>query len=463
MRKSLFWAILVATFLSRFLCLDNKPIHFDESINGWFLLQMKTIGFYKYDPQNYHGPLYFYLLQAWTAVFAESLLAMRSLTGLFSAAAVLFFIRRSPWTSFFLLVSPSLIFFGRSAINESVFVFSQILFFVGIYEYQKEQRLNSLWWALIGFLGMASLKETFVFTGMATVLALLVGFPWKSFVKDMWGPMRGPILFVIVAIGILFTGLGQNLTGAFDFFRAFTYWTSTGIESGHNKSFWYWTEIAVQTEPLLLLAGIVSLLCLFHKKYRTLSVFALSGWLLYSVVPYKTPWCFISLAWPFYYLLGEFFGDLEKYEKCWRIILYTLTVLLVGLGAKSAWVSVYQYPIDLEHPFVYVNSTYDFKKIDEFIQKNLREQPELKKQTIQISLDETWPIPWTLHESDGLRYDRLADLIHPNALVYFCELTEESLLGETVLDHYHGISVPVRQFGRTIRIYLRKDIFMELP
>ena len=46
-----------------FFMLTEKPIHFDEGINGWFSMKMNQMGFYKYDPQNYHGPLYFYLLK----------------------------------------------------------------------------------------------------------------------------------------------------------------------------------------------------------------------------------------------------------------------------------------------------------------------------------------------------------------------------------------------------------------
>lgn len=462
MRKGFFWAVIVAAFLSRFLYLDYKPIHFDESINGWFLLKMNHMGFYQYDPQNYHGPLHFYLLQVWTALFGETLISMRALTTLFSFATVLFFLKRSFWTAFFILVSPSLIFYGRSAIHESAFVFSQVLFFVGMYEYQKKRRLTSLWWALLGFLGMASQKETFVFTGLATLVAIIMTYPWKSFVRDMWGSMRLPIAYVIGVLAVLFSGFGADMGGILNFFRSFTYWSATSGASGHNKSFWYWIELAYAAEPLLLFAGVIAVFCLFVKKYRILSVFALAGWLLYSIVPYKTPWCLASFAWPFYYLLGEVVGDSRVWSWRTKIPMYFVIALLVGIGARSAWTSVYQYPIDLEHPFVYVNSTYEFKRLDDFLQKTLRERPELRNEFIQLSLDETWPMTWTLHNSRGLRHDRFNDKIYPSALIYFCEQGEGLLLGKEA-EKYHSKVMVIRKYGRPVLIYLRKDIFKEFP
>ena len=46
----------------RLYWLAGRPPHFDEGVNGWFTDQMQKIGYYKYDPTNYHGPLHFYVL-----------------------------------------------------------------------------------------------------------------------------------------------------------------------------------------------------------------------------------------------------------------------------------------------------------------------------------------------------------------------------------------------------------------
>src|SRR3954468_18176016 len=55
-------AIIVAALALRLLCLEMKPPHFDEGVNGWFVDRMTEQGFYEYDPTNFHGPLHFYVI-----------------------------------------------------------------------------------------------------------------------------------------------------------------------------------------------------------------------------------------------------------------------------------------------------------------------------------------------------------------------------------------------------------------
>ncbi len=469
--------LLLIAALTRFVALDNKPIHFDESINGWFVLQMRHLGYYRYDPQNYHGPLYFYLLEIWTSLFGHSLGVIRILPSLFSFAALWFFFYRSFWVAFFLLLSPSMIFFGRSGIHESAFVLAQMFFFFGLYQYSLSQRLLSLWLALLGLCGMMTLKETFVFTGFAFLVAAHWRFPWRSFFQDLMTNLRGPLIFFMLATVLLFTGFGRNPQGLVDLFRAFTFWFKTGVASGHNKSFFYWFELASQTEPLVLVGFFFSLCGVFISRFRMLSLFALTTGFIYSAVPYKTPWCFISLAWPFYLVLGEMLSAWisrikgQKKRSAWpeKIGYGGLAVGFLAstlFQVHTAWTAVYQNPINLDHPFVYVNSSYTFKKIDDALQKVLKERPELRQQVIQISLDEMWPMPWTLQDGN-LHYDRLKNLRFPQALAYFCEVNEGSELDKAIdkenLKGYVNKTLVIRQYGRMIKIYLRADIFPEFP
>ena len=112
--------ILLATLL-RLWALDLKPAHFDEGINGWFVDQMKASGFYHYDPENYHGPLYFYVLFVFLSLLGRNLWALRLPAVLASIASVWMALR---FDRFFgstaarlgalaLAVSPAAVFYGR--------------------------------------------------------------------------------------------------------------------------------------------------------------------------------------------------------------------------------------------------------------------------------------------------------------------------------------------------------------
>lgn len=458
---ALFLLLLVA---SRIIGLDNKPIHFDESINGWFVLQMKTLGYYKYDPENYHGPLYFYLLKTWTDLFGHNLGIVRILPSIFSALSALFFWNRSKITAVLFLLSPGLIFYGRSSIHEMTFVYFQILFVMSLFEYKQNQRLLNLWVMLFGLWGMMTTKETFVFTGFSFVVAVLFVFPWKKFFTDVYQHMIFPIVAFFVAFIFMFTGFLKNNAGIIDFFKAYTFWFKTGVESGHNKSLYYWLEFVSRTEPLLLLAMLATLISLYFKQLRYLAIFALVNFTIYSIIPYKTPWCMISWSWPFYvcfgYLLSNEDININKYIK---YLLWFFTGVLLVPNMYSAWHSVYQNKIQLEHEFVYVNSSYSFKAVDDAIQSQLRKRPELRNEVIQIGVEESWPMPWTLQDSLVLRYDRFKNKIYPNALVYFCEISECDLLDKQAQDSYVSKEMSVRQYGRVIKIFLRKDIFATFP
>lgn len=52
------WLFFILAVLWRFQDLGLKAVHHDESINGWFVMQIWGQGWFQYDPNNYHGPLF---------------------------------------------------------------------------------------------------------------------------------------------------------------------------------------------------------------------------------------------------------------------------------------------------------------------------------------------------------------------------------------------------------------------
>ncbi|MBO9668025.1 MAG: TIGR03663 family protein, partial [Bdellovibrio sp.] len=255
-QKSVVWlVILLLTIVSRFLAITNKPIHFDESINGWFVMQMKTLGFYKYDPVNYHGPLYFYLLQSFEFLWGRSLQTLRSVPSVFGVFSVMLFafpVLRSKKFSYavllFLFLSPAFLFYGRSGIHEMPFVFFQLLFALGIFRWLENKDASALGLVATGLIGMMTLKETFAITIVSWLVGLaFLGLPdFKKFfswgdIKKAWtGRLTYLVVMLLVVFLLLFSGFGRNPAGLLDFVKAFLPWMKTGVgETGHNKEFLY--------------------------------------------------------------------------------------------------------------------------------------------------------------------------------------------------------------------------------
>lgn len=441
--------------------LSNKPLHFDEGINGWFALQLQKTGFYVYDPTNFHGPLYFYLLSWWTGLWGPTVEALRSLPGVFSIAGLLLFWRRYPWMSWLLLVSPMCVFYGRSGIHETVFVFFQMLFVLGLWNFKQEEKDVHLFTALVGLWGMLCLKETFVITLATVTVGFLVGgFPWRRFFRSGLPALWFPILFFVLVWALLFSAFGHDYAGLKNFFVAFTPWMKTGAQgAGHEKPFDYWLQMMASTEPLAL-AGLAASAVGVFRRWRALAIFALLQLFFYSWIPYKTPWCAITVVWPLYLNLALALEEIWKCRFGAKALVGTALVAGLVFQIEQLWISVYRDPIDLNHPLVYVNSTYEFKELNRKIVDEMEKNPSRRNEIIQISLDENWPLPWTLQNSKGLRYDHLRKNFLPEAWIYFCDASDDEILISRLGDKagkYRRLSVVIRQNTPPVSVWWRED------
>lgn len=369
----------------------------------WWVSEIWSEGFFKYDPTNYHGPLLFYLFHWLEALGAKSLEAYRALTSFFNVALIGLIIwwsekRKSDWwrAGLLIVLSPAMIFFSRSAIHESAFVFFQVMAFLGVVDFFKYSRISGIRLFVGGLLGALLLKETFVLPFISGLIVLISSIKEaklklsdterKELIKLLAGAFFVWFLF--------YTGFFANFAGLFDFFRAFMPWTSVGISgNGHEKPIYYWLQLILNHEPLTLVAMIFTLANFlvpntFAKK---ISLFALIHFLFYSLIPYKTPWCLISLVWPFY------FSGLEGFRHFWPRLRkqsqFVLTVAFVALGIyqiKEVSTLVYKTPIHFEHDYVYVQTGPGAQRAFDFIEQLNRNNAVL------VYTDNPWPFPAVL-------------------------------------------------------------------
>jgi uncharacterized protein (TIGR03663 family) len=128
-------AILLVAALLRVLSLELNPLHHDEGVNGFFLLNLMRSGVYHYDPANYHGPtLYYFALPLTYPLDHWHMLdtwALRAVTALFGVGVVWLALSLRRYTGAFgalaaaalLAVSPGMVYNSRYFIHEMLFVF----------------------------------------------------------------------------------------------------------------------------------------------------------------------------------------------------------------------------------------------------------------------------------------------------------------------------------------------------
>jgi hypothetical protein len=234
---------------------------------------------------------------------------------------------------------------------------------------------------------------------------------------------------------------------------------------GHEKPFDYWLQVLWDAEPLALLGGVFALGGAFsgHRALRLVSVFSLTQLLIYSVIPYKTVWCVLSLVWGFYLVLALVLVRLGEMPPFNRMLVLVTGSVLFSFEIQSGYRSVFMHPIDFDHPYVYVNSTEDLKILQNFLADSVKKNPQILKEPVQVGMQEQWPWPWTLSSYSNLQYDLCSKRIVENAAVYFCDLPESPVVDSLLHEPYWKISLPLRQARDSSVIYLKKALFPEIP
>ena len=430
--RFLFILTFVIAVALRFVFLGWKPPHFDESINGWFVMQVWDRGFYNYDPNNFHGPLYFYYLQLFELLFGRSVEVMRAATGLLSIGCIYLVLahRRfvgnvASWAAIFIAISPAFVFYSRYAIHETLFIFAQLLFSLGFWTWRENRSWIAFSQMVFSVLILATTKETFfIFLGTwAIAIAVL-----KTVQKVMRQPAdQSPKLSLTqseiyrmlqvcgIAALILF-GLFSNLFSepkAFkEFFDAFAIWSKTGSgKSGHEKPFLYWIFLLARYEWPILLGLALTPLATLRKGNPHLRIFALIGfgtWLAYSIIPYKTPWLVMGVLWPLAFVLGWAIESVRNRFPS-KLLLVAITLILLSPIVQTLRLNFVEYTNDQE-PYVYVQSTKDIKVLMDLVNLQIERRPADFNMRVEVMTDEGWPFPWIFGRFPNLHFMPIASL-----------------------------------------------------
>ena len=111
----------------------------------------------------------------------------------------------------------------------------------------------------------------------------------------------------LLAIVFFYSGTFMHWNGVKGLFRTFDAWFKTGSNgNGHEKPWYYWLELIGRYEQPVALGLLACLLCQLFKDItlRFLAIYGVGVLIAYSIVHYKTPWCVISVVWPFLFTFG---------------------------------------------------------------------------------------------------------------------------------------------------------------
>ena len=475
--------ILTLAALLRLLFLGIKPPHFDEGVNGWFVDQITRNGFYHYDPTNYHGPLHFYILFLAQTLLGRHIWALRLPLALISVGTVYLTLqftrfigkRAATIAALAMTVSPAAVFYSRYAIHEPCLVLSLLLIVWGMAGLWKFGTIGYLWALSLGITAGVLTKETYILHYVcfglagASVWILEKVSPCvdpEPMAKQTWSRYDLSLCIAASVLLILFFYSGtlmdwQSLKGLYQTFGA---WFETGRQGhGHEKQWDYWLTLFCRYEwPALIgLAGAIFSVSPAHSRLvRFSAIYSVATLAAYSLIHYKTPWCIISLIWPFFLIFGVLAAKIS--ERFPLITFVRCSALLLVSLIYCVWLNFFHY-VDEHEPYVYVQTFKDVDKLMSPLRRLIAVDPTTYHLNGAIILSSYHPLPWLLGEFTDVGYyddGKTPDVPDADFLVVEQSRTEE--IEKNLKDDYFTDSMQLRSSQEPSKLYLSTKKFGSL-
>ena len=301
-----------------------------------------------------------------------------------------------------------------------------------------------------------------------------------------WRDMALGALMFAGCVVFFYSGTFMDMRGLKGLYETFHAWAKTGkVGNGHEKEWYYWLQLFGRYEWPTCAGLLVALLCVMPRTPRFVRALAVCGtgillaygfihrhdearpwcaelltwpYLLlcagflvamlgatprtprfiralaiygcgtltaYSIIHYKTPWCVVSLTWPFLLLFGwgvDFvlrryarfaapvagLGAAFIFRKYWRTALQVVTHLVGAslLGGSLACMLALNFFhfTDAKEPYVYVQTFEDIDKLMKPLNVLLARNPANNQLTGHIMVESYHPLPWLLGDFSNVGY-----------------------------------------------------------
>ena len=438
--------------------LAQRPMHTDEAIHAIKFGSLLEDFSYQYDPYEYHGPTlnFFSLVPAWfkgthklVNVSESDLRIVPVFWGLFLLVLLLSLKPVIPKnliliSAFFMAISPALVYYSRYYIQETLFIsfsFAIIVFF-----FRFMQKPKWYWAMLCGiFIGLLhATKETCILFFAALFLSLFI--IWLLHRNNQFFTTCRFKYFVILFFSALITSIlffssffthPQGILDSVLTFKSY-FERGTGNHFHHIHPWYYYLKLFIWnnyqnrplwTEAFFLFFSIIGIGFVFKPQeikpqtvfLRFLSLLAIIQFIIYSNIPYKTPWSILS-AWYLLVIMAGY-GVICIYKTIKNNVLRILFMVFVGMGILHIGFQTYmlnfKYDADLSNPYVYGHTSYDIYKVVDAVEKAAQVHQDSLNMYIEIiaSGDDYWPFPWYLRSFKNVAYRHDANFQLPLAPV----------------------------------------------
>ena len=209
-------------------------------------------------------------------------------------------------------------------------------------------------------------------------------------------------------------------------------------------------------------------------RVRLLAIVGTGTLVAYSIIPYKTPWCIISILWPFFFVAGALLAELadlaastashaDRPAPYGRWIAWPLGTALLAVGGWESFQLSYVRPTDELEDYVYVQTFPDMWDIVDPMLNLAKHDPTAYELPGVIICGSTYPLPWMLGDFERIGY--YADKADPGAEAIaaadFLLVVDQRVeaIEPMLKDAYYRENVRLRSALEGLTLYLRASRF----
>jgi len=421
----LFLALL--GLLLRLPQLGVRPMHTDEAVNAYIVGQLLAGGSFTYDPQDRHGPALAALALPLARMqgaktfseLTESELRLTAVVAgtvtilLFGAAVEMFGFVPCLIASLLFAVAPLPVYYDRYFIHESIFAAASFgLILTGWRACTRNSAGQAALAAACAAL-MLACKETAVLHFFALAASAFVFWLWnlrKKIPDGLWRPkaaIAAAAVFLLLSV-LLFTWFGSNWKALAALLQAVPNFSTRAGGEGHQKPFWYFAQLLTGgwSGGMICALACIGFFQTATKRepspYSFLAFYALFLTVIYSLIPYKTPWLALNFWLPIALFAGLAIKSLWYMPSKYPALRIAIPAFCILAGAMAAVLiahdtqqRVFAHPVDEKNPYAYAHTSEDLlglpKEIEELARQNAIAAPR-----IAVIASDPWPLPWYL-------------------------------------------------------------------
>lgn len=390
-QKLISLSIIILALILRFLYLDLRPMHHDESVHAWITLHIEN---YVYDPA-YHGPFLYYSTNLIFKIFGTSDFTARILPVIFGILLIaLVLLMRMEWRtkaliSLYLSISPVFLYYSRFLRNDIIMAFWTLLIYFLATEY-LERGNRILIPALFSVVSLSiCTKENALITLFIFISFLLLRYPLEVL---RWVRENGKLIAISLLPALLIYFLffssflvhpERALTAIPD---SLSHWFEMHRIQRLGGPFYFYFPIILLYESPVLIFSILGCIHFYRERDERMLFFIywfLSSFLIYSYLGEKVPWLSIHILLPAIFIAFELLTR-ASLRKSFLLIF----IILLSYTLYSSVLVNYVHPANPKEPLVYVQTSVDVPEVVK----------EVKGKKIAIISDDYWPFPWYLRD-----------------------------------------------------------------